>query len=228
MECRACGRQVSATADTLLHRSHVGLPEWFIATWGMASTRDSNSITLARQIGVRQRIAWSMLSRLRTAMARSLAAPLTGIVEADEAFFGHKEHQSTVEVLVETRTDRRVRMAAVPGQTGSILVPFIVARVKPGSTVRTDGWKGYLDLEHAGFEHERIVHTPGWAERGERSTPYADEAISAAKRWLLATYNKPPTAANLDAYLAEFCFRREYREPGAAFEALLRGLVTPR
>ena len=27
---------------------------------------------------------------------------------------------------------------------------------------------------------------------------------------------------------AEFCFRREFREPGAAFEALLRGLVSPR
>jgi hypothetical protein len=37
-----------------------------------------------------------------------------------------------------------------------------------------------------------------------------------------------PTPDNLDAYLAEFCFRREYRDPGVAFEALLRGLVTPR
>ena len=33
---------------------------------------------------------------------------------------------------------------------------------------------------------------------------------------------------DLDLYLAEFCFWREFREPEAAFEALLRGLVSPR
>ena len=35
---------------------------------------------------------------------------------------------------------------------------------------------------------------------GQRSTPYADVAISAANRWLLATYNKPPPE-HLAAYL---------------------------
>ena len=161
-------------------------------------------------------------------MARSLTVPLVGVIEADEAFMGRKSHQSTVEVLAEARRGGRVRMGVVPRQTMAILTPFVTARVEPGSTIRTDGWKGYNNLEKAGFTHERLVHRAGWVERGERSTPYADEAISAAKRWLLATYNKPPTSANLDLYLTEFCFRREFREPGAAFEDLLRGLVSPR
>ncbi len=226
--CRACGHEVSPTGGTLLHRSHVPLPDWFTAAWAVSTTRGLNALTLSRQVGVTKRIAWSMLARSREAMARSLSAPLTGVVEADEAFLGRKEHQSTVEVLVEARKDGRVRMGVVTGQTMAVLTPFIAARVEPGSTIRTDSWKGYNGLDHAGFVHERIVHTPGWAERGERSTPYADEAISAVKRWILATYNKPPTPENLDLYLAEFCFRREFRDPGQAFEALLRGLVTPR
>lgn len=228
MLCRSCGRQVSATGNTLLHRSHIGLPDWFAAVWAVVTTRGLNSMTLARQIGVTQRIAWSVLVRSREAMARSLGTPLAGVVEADEAFVGRKEHQSVVEVLVEARKGGRVRMGVVAGQTTGVLTPFIAARVEPGTIIRTDGWKGYSGLERAGFSHERLVHAPGWVERGERSTPCADEAISAAKRWLLATYNKPPTPANLDLYLAEFCFRREYRDPGAAFEALLRGLVAPR
>lgn len=82
-----------------------------------------------------------------------------------------------------------------------------------------------------GTQHARKPHTPGWAKRGDRSTPYADEAISAAKRWLLATYNKPPRA-QLPTYFAEFAFRREIRDPGARFETLLRALLfsppTPR
>lgn len=49
-------------------------------------------------------------------------------------------------------------------------------------------------------------------------------SISAAKRWLLATYNKPPRA-QLSTYLAEFAFRREIRDPGARFETLFRALL---
>lgn len=226
--CRRCGLESSDTAGTLLHRNRLPITTLFLATWLVATTPGLNSISLARQTGISQKAAWRLLGTMRAAMGRSLISSLSGVVEADEAFFGRKEHEQTVEVLAEARPDRRVRMAALPGQSKTILTPFIAARVEPGSTIRTDGWKGYLGLTEVGFTHERLPHNPGWVERGERATPYADEAISAAKRWLLATYNKPPTPANLDAYLAEFCFRREFREPGAAFEALLRGLVTPR
>lgn len=194
----------------------------------MATGPSANTTRIMRELGVARRSAHLMLATLREAMARSLDAPLTGVIKVDEAFIGRKEHQSTVEVLVKARPKGRVRMGIVSGPTIAVLTPFIAARVKPGATIRTDGWKGYNGLENAGCTHERIVHTPGWVERDKRSTPYADEAISAVKRWILATYNKPPTPANLDAYLAEFCFRREFRDPGQAFEALLRGLVSLR
>jgi len=226
--CPDCLTEWSDTVGTLLHRNRIPLPALFLATWLASTTRGINALSLARQAGVSERTAWRLLGLMRQAMSASLTDALSGVVEADEAFLGRKEHQSTVVVLVEARKDGRVRMGVVPGQTMAVLTPFIADRVEPGGTIRTDGWKGYSGLERAGFIHERVVHAPGWVERGERSTPYADEAISAVKRWMLATYQKPPTPENLDAYLAEFCFRREFRDPGAAFEALLRGLVTPR
>jgi transposase-like protein len=226
--CGGCGRQISATTDTDLHRHHLPLTTWFAAAWLVGAAPGVNTTRLMRELSVGRRTAHEILARLRPAMSRSLTAPLSGMVEADKAFLGRKEHQSTVEVLAEARSEGRVRMGVVAGQTMAVLTPFIAERVEAGATIRTDGWKGYNGLDRAGFTHERIVHAPGWVERGERSTPHADEAISAVKRWLLAVYNKPPTPANLDAYLAEFCFRREFRDPGTAFEALLRGLVTPR
>lgn len=226
--CRACSRQTTVTAGTALHRRHLPLTTWFEAAWLVAAGPSANTTRLMRELGIARRSAHLMLVTLREAMVGSLVAPLVGVVEADEAFIGRKEHQSTVEVLAEARKEGRVRMGVVAGQTMAVLTPFIAARVEAGGTIRTDGWKGYNGLERAGFIHERIVHAPGWVERGERSTPYADEAISAVKRWILATYIKPPTPVNLDLYLAEFCFRREFRDPGQAFEALLRGLVTPR
>lgn len=74
-------------------------------------------------------------------------------------------------------------------------------------------------------EASRQAHTPGWAVRGDRATPHADQAISAAKRWIIGTYNKPPLD-HLPTYLAEFAFRREFADPATAFETLLRVLMT--
>jgi len=71
----------------------------------------------------------------------------------------------------------------------------------------------------------RIPHPAGGLKRGgNRATPAADGAISRFKRWLVATYNKPPT--DLARYLGEFCFRSEFRkDPETAFWTLLRLLA---
>jgi transposase-like protein len=97
--------------------------------------------------------------------------------------------------------------------------------VERGSTIQTDGWQAYESLVHHGYAHDRRPHTPGWAKRGERATPYADQAISASKRWIIGTYNKPPRD-HLPTYLAEYAFRREFADPATAFETLLRVLMT--
>jgi hypothetical protein len=85
-----------------------------------------------------------------------------------------------------------------------------------------------LPDRRAGYTWTRIPHPPGGLKRGAGSaTPAADEAISRFKRWLLATYHKPPT--DYRPYLDEFCFRSEFRgDPATAFETLLGLAVTGR
>src|SRR5689334_8505561 len=51
LQCAACERQVSVTAGTVLHGSHLGLRTWFLAAWLMA--------THANGISARQR--WRQL-----------------------------------------------------------------------------------------------------------------------------------------------------------------------
>jgi hypothetical protein len=53
------------------------------------------------------------------------------------------------------------------------------------------------------------------------ATPLVDGLIAQFKDWLRDTYRKPPT--NLDPYLAEFCFYREFRDPQIAIPLLLTG-----
>src|SRR5437764_12645200 len=53
LQCAACERQVSVTAGTVLHGSHLGLRTWFLAAWLMATPKNGISARqLWKQLGL--------------------------------------------------------------------------------------------------------------------------------------------------------------------------------
>lgn len=120
------------------------------------------------------------------------------------------------------RGTTRTRSPLISERKGPVMVPALLRHVAHGSTIVTDGHRGYTALPAAGFTWQRIPHPVGGLERGGkgRATPAVDGQMSYFRCWLLATYNKPPT--NYEPYLAEFNFRSEYRHrPAHAFAALM-------
>lgn len=70
MECAGCGYQASVMAGTVFHRSHVPLRKWFLAIFLNAQTkRGISAFELSKQIGVHRETAWTMVHKLRQAMA---------------------------------------------------------------------------------------------------------------------------------------------------------------
>ena len=190
-------------------------------------------VGLASQLGIANKeTALLMLRRFRVAMAASLVAPLAGEVEADETLVGGVAHgakgrttrgtrKSMVLVLTE-RDSGRARMRVIPDATSASLEPLIVSLVAPGSRIITDGHAGYQHLPGLGFTWDRRPHPPGgMTHDSPHATPTADGLTAAFKDWFRATYRKPPV--DLDPYLAEFCFRREFRDPAVAVPLLLTG-----
>jgi transposase-like protein len=230
--CRSCRAETSVLAGTVLHRTRLPLPTWFLAAYLVATTGGLNSLEIGRTLGIAdQETAWLLLRRLRSVMSQGLADPLRGEVEADETYVGAPEPGSrgrprsrsrkvTVLVLAEAGS-ARTRMKVVPDAKADTLLPVIAASVEPRATVTTDGLSSYLGLPTLGFTHRRLPHPPGGMKAGSfHSTPHADGAMSNFKRWVLATYHKPP--ANLGPYLDEFCFRAEFSgRRDEAFGALL-------
>ncbi|WP_420239857.1 transposase [Telmatobacter bradus] len=51
----------------------------------------------------------------------------------------------------------RIRLQTIPNLTRTAVHGFIAASVEPGSRVRTDGFKSYLELD--GYVHQRHVQT---------------------------------------------------------------------
>jgi len=83
-QCKACGRQTSLTAGSVLHRTRVPLTVWFCATY-LVSTHSPglSAVQLQRQLGISHETAWALRHKLRRAMVNPEREALKDKVEVD-------------------------------------------------------------------------------------------------------------------------------------------------
>jgi transposase-like protein len=76
------------------------------------------------------------------------------------------------------------------------------AMIARGSTVQTDGWRGYAGLTYEGYEHRaRALRS---ADEIDAWLPWSHVVLSNFKRWALAIFHGV-SPAHLQAYLDEYC-----------------------
>ena len=232
-QCKACRYQTSATAGTILHRTHVPLTQWFWAAYLVAThTPGISALQLQRQLGLGSyETAWLMLHKFRRAMVRPDRDRLRGTVEVDETYVGgpevglrggrEKGEKAIVVGAVEVRGERsgRVRLHTIPDVTGRTLTGFVQASVEPETTVITDGWGGYAGLRALGYRHRPKVQ--GERDRAKRILPRIHRVFGNLQTWLRGTHHGVDEK-NLQPYLDEYVFRFNRRGvPMAAFQTLL-------
>ena len=83
--------QFSLKVGTIFEDSAIGLEKWLPALWLLTNCKNGiSSYELARALGVTQKTAWFMLSRLRLALQSESGGKMSGHVEADETYIGGK------------------------------------------------------------------------------------------------------------------------------------------
>ena len=93
-----CGNHIHPMAGTPFLRTRTPLQKWFYAMFLFTTTRNGVAAKeLQRQLGVTYKTAWRIAKELRVYMAivdgdEMLGGPGRGIVEADKAFIGGKDH----------------------------------------------------------------------------------------------------------------------------------------
>lgn len=239
-QCRACRRQVSATAGTIFQDTRKPLRLWFQVMWGMVGQKHgASALGLNRVLTIGSyKTAWTWLHKLRRAMLRPGRERLSGHVEVDESFVGGVEEgvsgrqtlkKALVAIAVEYSQKRlgRVRMARIPDASAASLMRFVQAAVEPGSTVYTDGWEGYSGLSKLGYRHKaKAISTSG--DPAHVVMPGVHRVASLLKRWLLGTHQGAVSREHLDYYLDEYTFRfnrRTSRHRGKLFYRLIQQAV---
>ena len=159
--------QTSVTARTVLHKTHMPLTQWFLASYfASQDKRGISAVQLAAMLGTTYKTAWFILWRIRIAIGRRDGThQLCGVIEFDDAYFGSptvgkKRGRGTekakvfVALSLDDRGDPRfLKMRVTPNIKQASVRKFAHTAFDDGSVIHSDGYCSYIPALE-GYPHE--------------------------------------------------------------------------
>lgn len=243
----------SLKVGTIFEDSPVPLQKWLPALWLVVNCKNGiSSYELARALGVTQKTAWFMLSRLRLALQGEDGGKLDGHVEVDETYIGgksrnmnrnqrakhlkggHKRNAWAGKVavmgLLQRHPDKgesRVRTFPVEGVRKRAMQERVSKHVEDGAAIYTDALGSYEGLALY-YQHGVINHAEKYVD-GVVHTNGLENYWSLLKRAIRGTYVSVEPF-HLFRYLDEQAFRfneRKLTDAGRFFLGL-KGILRRR
>jgi transposase-like protein len=211
------------TVGTLFERSKIPLSKWLLAVNLMCSSKKGiSSHQLHRMLDVQYKTAWFLSHRIREAMKDGSSTLLggpgsSGIVEADETYFGktegqgkgsHRSKKQKVVALVER--NGKVRAFHVPTVTAASLKPILEGQIAASARLMTDSAPLYTKIGKGFASHETVNHLAKEYARGDVTTNTVEGYFGILKRGIGGIYQHV-SPAHLHRYVNEFSFRYNHR-----------------
>jgi transposase-like protein len=224
-------RQFSVKVGTIFEDSAAPLDKWLAVIWLVANAKNGiSSYEVGRSVGVTQKTAWFMLSRIRLAMQTGTFNKLSGTVEVDETFIGGKARNMhaaarrrkikgtggagkvAVMGLLE-RHGGEFRYSILPNTRRGTIEGRVRKEIALGSNVYTDAAYSYDKLT-ADYIHKVVDHAERYVD-GHVHTNGLENFWSLLKRTINGTYVSVEPF-HLFRYLDEQAFRFNNRETSDA------------
>jgi hypothetical protein len=199
--CIDCGRHISATAGTTMHRSKLPLMTWFSAAHVIATYRDKVSARQFQELfDIAGQTAWLLKQKLLETITVASHGPLDGLVEVNHTrvplrtikSFSVSEDGEIIIIVAREVASHHIRLAVIPDDSSASLQGFVRASVKRRATLLTNGHQAYLGLSD--YNHD----PKGFG----KTLPRTERSLLFAKRWL-GSY-RGIRREDIDGCLAEY------------------------
>ncbi|WP_129020487.1 IS1595 family transposase [Edaphocola flava] len=171
---KECHKKFSIISGSIFENTKISLSIWFAVIYKMGIAKKGvNSHELSREIGISQPTAWFLLQRVRTFLSVEIMnVMLNGIIEADETYFGGRVTNMKVNKRTKDSQGRSLTKKPVVGMierngkvkafvtedtTAKVINPLFKEHVVEGSTVVTDGYTGYVNIQEK-YNHKSVKH----------------------------------------------------------------------
>lgn len=229
-KCKSTGKYFNVRTNTIFDNTKIPLQKWFLALYVFSSHKKGiSSHQLARDITVTQKSAWFLLHRLRYAFDHpNFKASLENVVEIDEAGIGGQsyykhsnkktknEEGATISgkttVIGMKERGGNVKAIVVENRTKETIIPIVYENVKLDSTVMTDEYMAYQNLDKH-FEHYTVNHSAKEFVNGMAHTNGIENFWSHLKRGIDGIYHSI-SKEHLQSYVDEFVLRFNTRKFG--------------
>ncbi|MBK9048757.1 MAG: IS1595 family transposase [Bacteroidetes bacterium] len=210
----------TVTVGTYLESSKIPLSKWFHAVYVFSSHKKGiSSCQLAKDIGVTQKTAWFILSRLREVMKEEDVNNFENeaLTQIDETYYAGRhtnrhfgklefEKQTVIGFAGQTGV---VSLVHVPNVTG--LKKLIASKIPKGSTMVTDGNLAYSHLKYS-HQHYVVDHSiKEYVNDAGFHTNTVEGVFSHLKRGITGIYHHV-SPKHLQKYCNEFSFRLSTRK----------------
>jgi transposase-like protein len=217
--CMHCGYQLHPLAQTIFHKSETPLTSWFYAIYLFSVAKNGIAAKeLERHLGVTYKTAHRMARQIRLLM-RQDTDKLTGIVEADETYYGgtrkkwqqQSQWANKTPIIGAVERNGSVRaIAAHNGANATVALPFLRASLKAGTILHTDESRIYSRVKRD-FTHEFVNHSKLEYVRAGVHTNTIEGFWGQLKRSIDGTYHSV-SPKYLQSYVNEFVFRYNFRD----------------
>ena len=240
-QCNPCHKQVSVTAGTMFHQSHIPLQKWFWAIFLMAtSSKGISMLNLRKHLGIKSyRAVWLMGHKIRHAMIqREGLYQLKGKVQVDQIKIGtqsledrrkrredrHRQFLMGVQEGTTKDYPRFVTFEQLASGFKDEILPALEKRIAKGSMLKSDAAGVFERATERGYQ----VHQVPFAQKPDKAKEnlkWIHWVSTNMKRGLTSTYHGCFPKYR-KAYLAEFAYRFNRRYwPHQAFDRLLTACI---
>lgn len=191
-KCKRCRKEWSPGSQHPVAGFRLGRRAWkrIIETF----LRDKRIKAIEEECRLAHETASKATLTIRTVMTEDIPTHLCGVCEADETYVGgswknkavHIRRQGTKRgrgtskqpifgiIQRNGKESSKVRVWLTPDTKNKTLMPHITRTVERGSTIYTDGRKGYRQLPRYGYRHDWVDHDAGEYVRGDVHTQNID------------------------------------------------------